>query len=190
MKRSYLLLLLAAASTPALAEGPSYNFIEAGYQEVELDDSFVDVDGDGFTLGGSVELAETWHAFASYGQTDFDFDVELDEWAVGGGLHLPISSNTDFVFNLAYLNLEASALGFSVDDDGFGAAVGIRSMLTDKFELAGNISYADLGDSSNEFSVSSQAWYNINDSFAVGLNIGASDDVVRYGIGGRLYFGQ
>ena len=190
MQRSYLVLLLAALSTPALAEGPSYNFVEVAYQEVELDDSFVDVDGDGFALGASLELAETWHAFISYANTDFDFDVELDELAIGGGLHLPMTSTTDFVFNLAYLDAEASALGISVDDDGFGASVGLRSMLTEQFELAANLAYADLGDSDNEFSINGQAWYSFTDNFAVGLNVGASDDILRYGVGGRIYFGN
>ena len=56
MIRKSLGLALLLLAGPGLAEGVSYNFIELGYERVEFDD--IDLDGDGFGLGGSVELGE------------------------------------------------------------------------------------------------------------------------------------
>ncbi|MDX1515550.1 MAG: hypothetical protein R3288_01860 [Woeseiaceae bacterium] len=185
------LLTLAGASLlvlPALADGPSYDYIEGSYQRVELDDSMFDIDGDGFGIAGSFEIGDQWHLFAGYDTTDFDFDVDLDEIVLGGGLHMALSPNLDLVANLAYVRLDASAMGFSVDDDGFGASLGLRALAADRLELAGFIDYVDLDDSGDDTAVRGEAWYLFTDSFALGFSIGAGDDVTRYGLGARVYF--
>lgn len=190
MFRSIGIISLLALTAPALAEGPSYNYFEGAYQRVDIDDNFIDVDGDGFSIGGSIELAENWHFFGGYGSTDFDFGIDLDELSIGGGFHTDLTPTLDFVANLAYVRLDASANGFSLDDDGIGAEIGLRSMLSDSLELAGFIQYIDLGDSGDETSLRGEAWYSFTENFAVGLNVGAGDDVLRYGIGARFYFGN
>ena len=81
--------------------------------------------------------------------------------------------------------------GFSLgDEDGIGAEIGLRSMLSDRLELAGFIQYADLGDGGDDTSVRVEAWYSFTENFALGMNVGAGDDVLRYGIGVRFYFGN
>ncbi len=179
---------VVALSPPALAERPEYSFVEIGYQRVDFDVFNTSVDGDAYTLGGSLELGESWQAFASYGNAEFDFNVDLDEYAIGGGFHGSLSPTSDFVLNLAYIRAEASAGALSADDDGFGISVGMRNMITPRVELAGFVNYVDVGD--DDFGVTGRAWYFLTEQFAVGANIGFSDDVTRYGIAGRLFFGR
>jgi len=189
MLRSIAVMTLLVLSVPAMAQGISYNYIEGSFNQVELDDSIVDVDGDGFGIGGSFEVADQFHVFASFDTTDFDFDVDLDETKIGGGFHTSLSPNVDFVANLAWVRFDASGPGGSIDDDGFGASIGLRAMAGSNVELAGAIEYVDIGDG-DDTSINGEAWYNFSETFAVGLNVGLGDDITRYGIGARLYFGQ
>jgi hypothetical protein len=181
------LLVLAA---PVMADGPSYNYIEGSYQRVNLDDGFIDVDGDGFGIGGSVGIGDNWQLIGGYNSIDFDFGVDVDQLLLGGGFHTALTPNMDFVANIAYIRLDASVLGQSFDDDGYAASAGVRAMASENFELAGFVQYADLSDSGNDTSLRAEAWYNFTQSFAVGLNVGTADDVFSYGIGARVYFGN
>ena len=181
--------LLAVISLPAFAERPEYSFVEIGYQRIDLDVFNTSVDGDAYTLGGSLELGDMWQAFASYGTAEFDFNVDLDEYAIGGGFHGSLSPTSDFVLNLAYIRAEASNRVASADDDGFGISIGVRNMITPKVELAGFVNYVDVGND-DDYGFTGRAWYFLTEQFAVGANVGLTDDVTRYGIAGRLFFGR
>ena len=181
-------LLLAA---PAMAEGPNYTYLQGGYQRVELDDSFFDVDGDGFGVGGSFDFGNNVFAFAGYSMADFDFGVDVDQLDIGAGYHMPIAERTDFVASIAYVRVEAEASGFgSVDDSGFGASIGVRSMVTDQLELSGSLNYVDLDDGGDDTSIGGAAWYDVSDVVAIGANLGFGDDTTTYGLGARIYFGN
>ncbi len=192
MLRKVLFIAAALAGAPAMADGPSYNFLTAGFQEVDFDDDVLsEIDGDGWTAGGSVEISDNLHVFAGYGSAEFDFDVELTEWAVGIGLHTPISNTTDFVAEIAYVEAEAEALGLGFEEDGYGASIGLRSMLTEQLELAGSFNYVDFGDDAgDDTSLDAAMWYSLTPQFALGISAGFDDDVTTYGAGFRLYFGD
>ena len=196
MNRFILVLIavmLAAPmlAAPAMAEGLSYNYLQAGYQRVELDDDFLDVDGDGFGIGGSFEIGRNAYVFANYGTADFDFGVDFNELGAGIGYHMSVGTQTDFVASIGYIRGEAEAPGSpSVDDSGIAASIGLRSMVTDKLELFGSINYADLDDSGDETSVGAGMWYSVTDAFALGVSAGVGDDTNSYGLGARLYFGN
>ncbi len=184
---------LTFALSPAFASDLSYNFVEIGYVDAELDDDLAgfSFDGDGFRIGGSFEVGENWFVAAGYSTLGFDFGIDLDQIAVGGGYHTGISDRTDFFATLSYLQAEVSAGGFgSVDEDGYGIAVGIRSMLTDNVELNGSIGYSDLGDGADGTAFNAGALYSFTDNFAVGFDIGIEEDVTLYGLGARFYFGN
>ncbi len=178
-------------AAPAMAEGLSYSYLQGGYQRVELDDSFFDIEGDGFGIGGSFDFGNSVYAFAGYSVADFDFGIDLDELDVGIGYHVGVAENTDFVASIAYVRVEAEASGFgSVDDSGFGAAIGLRSMVTQRLELSGSLNYVDLDDSGDVTSICGAAWYDVSDVVAIGANLGFGDDTTSYGLGARFYFGQ
>ena len=189
MYKSIGIISLLALTAPVMADGLSYNYLDGSYQRVDVDSP--NIDGDGFTIGGSVELGDNMHFFADYGSTDFDFGIDINELAVGVGFHTDLTPTIDFVANIAYLRLDADASGFSLaDEDGFGAEIGVRAMASDRLELAGFIQYSDLGDGGDDTSLRGEAWYSFAENFALGLNVGVADDVLRYGIGARFYFGN
>lgn len=187
MIRKSLGLALLMLVGPAWAEGPSYNFIELGYQHVEFDD--IDLGGDGFELGGSVELGEYAFLLVDYSQTSFDEGIDYDQLAIGAGFYVGMSERTDLYVGLLYVAAEASVGGGSADEDGFGATMGIRSMLTDRFELQGDVTYVDLGDGIDGTSVGVIGRYSFTPNFAGTLNVEFEEDTNSYGVGLRYYFG-
>ncbi len=121
-----------------MADGLSYNYLEGSYQRVDIDSP--NIDGNGFSIGGSVELGDKMHFFADYGSADFDLGIDINEASIGVGFHTDLTPTLDFVANFAYLRLDAEANGFSLaDDTGFGAEIGVRAMASDRLELAGFI---------------------------------------------------
>jgi long-subunit fatty acid transport protein len=185
-------LTLLALAAPALAADFSYNYIEAGYQEIDIDDDLLggfDVDGDGFGVGGSFEINDNWFIGASYSKADFDFGVDLTQLSLGAGYHVPLTNGSDFYGSLAFVRAEVSASGFgSVDDDGYAAEIGVRGMIGDRFELNGSLGYVDLGDGGDGTSFGAGVLYSFTDSVAAGLSLDVDEDITAYGIGIRIYF--
>lgn len=191
MLRVLTSLLVVAFATPAMAGEFSYNYIEAGYQRVELDDNVgFTVDGDLYGIGGSVEIGNSFRVFGDYASTDLQFDVDIDQYSLGIGYHTPVSANLDVIFDLAYVHAEADAIGLSVDEDGYGASVGVRSMLGNRFELTGSVNYVDLGSGSDDTSLATAFRYYVTPAVSFGVNVGVGDDLTSYGAAIQVYFGK
>lgn len=179
---------LILSSATALAEGPSYSYIQAAYQEIDVDiGGNNDADGDGYGVAGSVAINEDWFVFAGYSSFDLESVVDLDQLEIGGGWRSPINSRTDWFVTASYLDYELSAPGFGSDsEDGFGVGVGVRSMLNPAFEVFGKVSYEDVGD--GDTTIAGGVWYTVSGNLALGALLDVGDDVTAYGVGIRLYF--
>lgn len=177
---------------PAIADGPNYNYVQAGYQRVELDvGGGSDPGANGYGVGGSFEIGDSMYAFVGYSTVDFGFDVDLNQLAAGFGYHFDLSDNTDFFADLAYVKAEVTAGGFgSIDDDGYGATIGVRSNISELIELVGAVNYVDFGDGGDSTAVSGGIWFNLTDSFALGIGAAVDEDITSYGASARLYFGK
>ena len=193
MFRKVLGLSLVLLASPALAGDISYNYLQLGYEKIEFDD--VDADGDGFGIGGSFEVGESWFVAVSYSQADLDTDigfsvsVDFDQIAAGVGWHTAMSNNSDFYALVQYVQLEASISGFdSADEDGIGAVIGVRGMVTDNVEIGGSIGYIDLGDAGDGTAFGANVLYNFTENFAAGLFLEIDEDVTGYGAGIRFYW--
>lgn len=181
-------LLLGGA--PAQADGPSYSYIDAFYQDVSIDaGGGLDVDGDGFAVAGSVAINDNWFVLADYSSTDFEGVLDLNQISVGGGYNSAISERTDWFATLSYLDAELDG-GFlgNADDSGYGVALGIRSMLRPNLEVNAQVGYADLGAGADGTTFGGGVWWTVAGNFALGAQVDFDDDFTALGLGVRLYF--
>ncbi|MEJ2298719.1 MAG: outer membrane beta-barrel protein [Woeseiaceae bacterium] len=178
-------------AVPSFAADFNYNYFQAGYQEIDIDGLFsgFDVDGDGYFVGGSIELTDHWFVAGGYSSADFDVGLELDQLSIGAGYHVPLNNNVDFYGLLSFERAEASASGFgSEDENGYGAEIGIRGMIGDRFELNGSLHYVDLGDGADSTGFGTGLLYNFSNVFAAGLALDFDEDDKALGLGFRVYF--
>jgi hypothetical protein len=177
-------LLLAAAPIAAQAEDMSYSYIDLGYAETNLDGGPT---GDGFGARGSIGFAENFFAFADYLSQDFG-PIDIDIYSVGLGGHMGLADSVDLVGRVGYLKADASAGGFSGDEDGYMASAGVRARPAQQFELEGNVIYRDLGGGADDTAVAVGARYFFTDMFAIGAEYEMSDDADTWFAGIRLSF--
>lgn len=187
IKHASALAVLATISAPALAEDSlNYNYLSASYLDTRLDDP--DLDGDGIDLRGSVEVSDSLFFTAGYASQSFDFDIDLNQWSVGIGGHLPLSDRLDLVGTVSYVDAEIETDFGSDDENGFGTSVGLRAALASNFELEGGISYLDLGDAGDDTTLNLGARYYFSPEFALGAGVSAGDDVTTWNLGVRFEF--
>lgn len=171
------------------ADTPSYDFFEVAYVNGDIDNP--DVDGDGFSLGGSVSVHENWFLFADYADLDFDFGVDLSLLDVGVGYRVPMSDNTDLALTGSFVRADANSGIGNVDESGYGIAALIRGMVNSQFELNGGISYVDLGGTDgDDTSFNIGGVYSFTDNVAFDGRIEIGDDVNLYIAGFRFYFNK
>ena len=189
MMRSVFIVLLAAFSASVSAQGVNYNYIQGSYGRVDLDDSVIDVDGDGFGISGSFAVNENFHVFGEYQTADMDFGIDLNLMELGAGYHTDISPNLDFYANLGYINVEADGGGAgSTDEDGFSAGLGLRGAVSDAVELFGGLDYIDFDNSDSETRANAGFVLSLTETWGVGLKASFWDDVNIYQLNARLYF--
>jgi len=181
---------LSFGSAPALADGISYSYVQAAYQELDIDiGGGPNADGDGFAVAGSAAVGDNAFVFAGYGSYDLESVIDYSVLSVGAGYHDSLSGKTDWYATLAYVKAELDAGFFgNVDDSGYGVAVGLRSMVSPSLELYGNIGYTDLGDGADGTAVGLGLWYTVSGNIALGLGASFEEDITSYGVGVRLYF--
>ena len=192
MSRYLAAVIALFLAFPAMAESPNFNFIELGYDFVDLDlGGGADVDGDGFAVGGSFEIGDNMFGFVSYADTGFDFNVDLTQLQAGLGWRTGLTDSTDFFARAAYVDAEVNAPGFeSIGESGYGVGIGVRSNVSDLIELYGEVAYVDLGSDADSTAFGAGIYFTISDSFALGLGAAVDDDVTSYGASARFYFGN
>ena len=188
MLRSTLAFLILAFSATAYAEDFDYSFLSLGYGTTDFDD--VNIDGDGFTLGGSYAINNRYHLFSSYNASDLDFNVDATRFSAGFGYNRGLSDVVDLVAGLSYEYFELEGAGGSIDDSGLGFGVGLRFAANELLELNGGIKHVDLSDSDGDTGFHAGGLYSFTETFSLGLNGNWSDDVSSYTLSGRFYFGN
>jgi hypothetical protein len=185
-------VLLLPAVTTAQQQNQSrpfsYSYAELAYDESDFDlGGGGDIDGDGFTISGSYEINEDWHAYASYGMADLDFGIDVDTLAIGAGYRYPLQDDLDIYGRVLYINADADVPGpGDADEDGLGLQVRLRFRVSDEFEVEGGIQHLDVGDS--DTSLQASARYHFNQNFSAGITLTFAGDTDTFGINGRYSF--
>jgi hypothetical protein len=176
---------LALVGSAAAAE-LDYNYAELRYVDTEL----FDVDGDGFEIGGSLDLAQSVHIFGNFQTLDFGSGIDRSAFEVGGGYAMPLNNVTDLVARLSYIDGEIDPQGpGDLDDSGFGFSAGARTMFTPQIEGRAFVNYVDLDTTDDEVSIEIAGDYFLNDEIALGASLELGDDVTSWTIGARWFFG-
>lgn len=193
--RSSLVILILALSASASAQNFDYTYLTLGYANTDFD--ALDADGDGFTLGGSYAFTNKLHGFANYDAADLDSSilavgVDATRFNAGVGYNTTMSDKLDMFARLSYeyVDLDGGAGNGSIDDSGFGFGVGLRFAASNQLELDAGIKYVDYGDLGDDTSLQVGGLYDFTDTFAVGLAVETSDDVTKFALTGRFYFGK
>src|SRR5688572_151078 len=194
MKRSLMALALLAAlpMSAQAADGKlSYNFIEADYVRVNVDDAD-GFDPDGFGLKGSFALGESFYGFGSYLSASDDlsgFDLDVDQSQLGLGYRHGISDNADFITELSWINQSVDVDGLSnVDGNGGKLSVGIRGLMAEQFEGYAKANYTDGGDFDGDFSGTVGAQFRFNETWGLTGEAEFGDDGEVYMLGVRASF--
>lgn len=185
MKAALGAMMLAALPLAAQAEEMSYSYIDLGWNEADISGA---PKGDGIALRGSVGFAENFFVFADYSKFGFPGNLDVDLYSVGLGGRIGIGSNVDLVGRAGYTKADASAGGFSLDDDGYLVSAGLRARPADSFELEGHVIYRDYGSGSDDTAFAVGGRYFFTKNFAVGAEYEIGDDVDVLFVGVRLSF--
>ena len=197
-KVSVASLMASVASMSALADGPDYTYAEAGYFNVEFDDvDVLDLDGDGYFIGGSAALAEMVHVFGGYADGEIDAEntslsADYTSTSLGLGVNYRVATDIDIVGQASYVSAEVDVGGgLDVDESGYGLGIGVRGMASPQLEFNGGLSYTDLGgDFDAETALHVGGVYSFTDAFAVNGGLTVSDDATEFRIGARWYIAR
>ena len=191
MKRTILASIFGALSLNTFAASPSYDFVKAGYVQADIEDAG-DFEPSGFQIQGFKSLNENVYLTGRYGQLGEDVsgvDIDLDYASAGVGYRYGLTQNTDFFGEVTYeyVNIDVELDSISGEDDnGYGITAGIRSMLSEQFELRSAIRYIDIEDDETAFEIGAD--YFFTPQFSFGATYVIADDVDLLGVSARYTF--
>ena len=189
MKRTIIATAIGLFSFNALAASPSWNYVELGYVKADIDGAG-DFDPDGFGVKGVKLLNENVYLTGTYSRISDDaygFDIDIDMASMGLGYRYGLNATTDIFGEVTYEYVELSEGSVDEDENGYGLAVGVRSMVTNNIELSGAIRYIDIDDEDDtEFEVGANYYFTPN--FALGASYALADDVDFLSVVARYSF--
>ena len=180
MKKLILALVAFALSGVAVA-GPAWTYVDLGYLRADSGDD----DADAYALSGSFGMGSLFHVNADWiDGTDSDND-DFDGYRIGVGLHPAVTDDTDLVLEIGYATISWD--DFSNDPSWIDLTLGVRSMITDNFELNAAIVTAlgddDIGsdDDFTEVGLNVGGQYFFNDNISLNASI-SQNEVARFGV--------
>ncbi len=188
MKKFLFLPLFACAalSTSVLAESPDWNYLQASYAEMNVDNA-PEVNFNGYAVGGSGLIGDTFFIIGKYSAVnDSGYDQKYNQLNIGLGARYGLNETTDFygIFALENTNFD---LGLdNGTEDGYSAKIGIRSMITDDLDVNAAIGTVNSTGSETLFEV--DAFYSITEEFSVGFEYGTVGDFTTYAATVRYEF--
>ena len=196
----------------------NYRYVEVDYINFDIDQPHEDSlfrddfdNGGGYGISLSVPVSEAVFVYASYSDTESDFNfvdntgawvpgsTDLLRLDVGLGLILPMSDVADVVLSGGYADIDyddfrlgatsSAALNDLTDDpsDGYVVEAKLRSQLSRSVEGSIGARYTDIGNADG-FSLVANLMYEFTPNWGLNLSIDAGDELVTYGAGIRYSF--
>lgn len=189
MKPIYQILataLCAVCAVTANASEFNYNYVQVSYIKSDLDLGSTDVDSDILALSGSFPITNNAFFSASFQTGDYDFDLDTDLFAIGGGYHTPVSPKIDIVLSAHYLDAQVKVASLGrADDTGHSVDAILRFASTPKVEIYGGVGYVDLyGSSDAVIGLGARVKFGGDRSFGVGY--AKSDDASDISLSFRM----
>lgn len=135
--------LLTAAVGVTHAAPFSYDYIEAGFGEVDLRGG--GADGDIIYLGGAKTLDAQFGILGALGIADYPGGGDGMVLRGGGFFHKPLNPDLDLFANIELVFSDYDlGPGFDDDDLGIAAAAGLRYAVQDNFQLEGKLTLVEV----------------------------------------------
>ena len=179
-KKILLGALLASISCTTLAQNPSFDYVDIGYTNWDPDNSS---SIDGFELKGSKSFTDNWYIAGDYNRSSQGGNA-VSLLTAGVGYKINFSDKSTFFAEADFAYLDADFFG---SENGYELTTGIRSMLTNKFELKGALEYLDINNDSTTSLVVGGV-YKFTDTVATYLDYKTASDVNRLAVGVRFNF--
>ncbi len=151
----------------------------------------MDVDGKGFSVGGSFSVSPAVAINVLYGTMSFDrvlgLDIDSTEFDFGVTVHTPAGPGTDIVGSFTIINAEVEVSdGFNTasdDDIGNGMSFSIRHMLSDNAELNVGVTRWDIfDDTSTVMSIGTRFYSNEKVSFGAAYSTVDDVDTISFSL--------
>ena len=168
-------------TTGALAGDLGYTYVQGAWTNVdpEQGDS-----GNGPALGVSWAVTDMVHVVGGYDDVDFD-PGDFTQMKLGVGMHPAITDNIDFVGEIAYVDADLGP----ISESGYSLCAGMRTQLTDMFELKAGLSHKDVDNVIDDTTLDVDALFNVKDNLAISTGFELGDNTT-YFAGIRFYFGK
>lgn len=193
MKNYIGLIIGSLLSASAMAETPSYDFVQAGYVNADYAD-LQPFDLIGFEVQGSVELTDTLFTTGRFRMVDDTisaYKLEETNWQVGIGYQMPYGKRTVFDVRVNYGDI---AFDFTEPEGKFDDSAShysvsshARHMLTDHMEVYAGLEWQLWKKGSDQKAYRLGSLYHFND-LAVGAEYVKYSDSSAYTLFARYHF--
>ena len=176
-----------AASSQALADHPSFNFVDLGYIKADVSP----VNADGIGIGASFEIDDTlfWevgYADISTDGNNFFNSADIETYNIGIGARTALNAKTSLYGVASLVRGEGSSGSSNASDTGYGLEAGVRGYVSESIELEGGVTFVDIFDDSDT-TAHVEGIFHINESFALTAGSTLESDNI-YSIGARFHF--
>lgn len=180
-------ILSLSLSFGAMAQSPTFDYVQAGYTQVDVDEKM-----DGFHIEGSYSLTNHVFVRGEYQEASETFyttrfDVDLTSLALG--YQAAINDQTSYYAALSFEAMDAQAGPLKNDANGFGAYVGAKHFISPDVELFGELSYINIHDADiSNVSYELGGQYHFDDAWSAGVSYRKLDDTALVNAGVRYAF--
>ncbi len=171
--------LVAAVPMMAVA-GPSYNYADLGYVQADPSGQSALT---GFGGGAVFSFSDNFHYVVGHTKVD-NSGRTTSATLLAGGFNMPISDRSDFVARLgwAWERNRLTGIPGSLKDDGIAASIGIRTVMSEQFELSGMVNYANTFRSRTSLGIEGVYYFTDNLGIVGGGDFGSRANVLRIGM--------